>query len=148
MKYLKLFENFDSYDPYELMIMFPNKKAEMIEAESKKKQPNLNLVQYLITIGANLEWQNDYGLTVLHFATVRGRVEIVRMLIDAGANLDVQDNSEQTPLHWAAESDRIEIAKLLIGAGAKKDIRDKDGMLPYDLAETEEMKKLLKPLAP
>jgi hypothetical protein len=30
MKYLRLFENFDSYDPYELMIMFPNKKAEMI----------------------------------------------------------------------------------------------------------------------
>jgi ankyrin repeat protein len=145
MKYIKLFENFEEYDPYELMIMFPNKKAEMIVGEIKSNKPNLNLVRDLIVLGANLEWQNNYGLTVLHFATVRGHVEITRMLIDAGADVNVKDNWDQTPLHWAAESDRIEAAKLLIGAGAKKDILDKDGNLPYDLAQTEEMKKLLKP---
>jgi hypothetical protein len=30
-------------------------------------------------------------------------------------------------------------------AGARTDIKDKYGKLPYDLAKTEEMKKLLQP---
>jgi hypothetical protein len=34
---------------------------------------------------------------------------------------------------------------MLIDAGASKDILNNDGELPYDLAETEELKKLLKP---
>ena len=39
MKYLKLFENFDSYDPYELMITPPNKKGEMLVSELEKLEP-------------------------------------------------------------------------------------------------------------
>jgi hypothetical protein len=33
---------------------------------------------------------------------------------------------------------------MLIGAGARKDIPNEDGKFPYDLARTEELKKLLK----
>ena len=42
MKYIKLFENFEDYDPYELMITPPNKKAEMLIDEIRKPEPNLN----------------------------------------------------------------------------------------------------------
>ncbi len=213
MKYIKLLENFDSYDPYELMIIPPNKKAEMIVDECKKDEPNLNLVSDLIVLGANLDWQDEdnYNFTALHRAAGYGRVEIARMLIDAGANLNVQNtwgntplrmgagngrveivrmlidaganvdaqdkwgktslnvvtyygNAEiarmlidakanvnmqnewdVTPLHDAAEFGRVEIAQMLIDAGARKDIPDNRGRLPYDLAETEELKNLLKP---
>ncbi len=101
MKYLKLFENFDSYDPYELIMIPPNKKAVMIIRECDKDEPNLNLVSDLITLGANVNWQDDdvYNSTPLHSAARFGRVEIVRMLIDAGANVDVQDVDGWTPLH-------------------------------------------------
>ncbi len=146
MKYLRLFEDFDSYDSYELMIIPPNKKAEMIVGEIRKNKPNLNLVNDLIVLGANVNWQDEdnWDQTPLHRATNNGRVEIAQMLIDAGADLDVQTNSGKTPLHWAARNGRVEVAQMLIDAGARKDIRDNKDRLPYDLAKTEELKKLLK----
>jgi ankyrin repeat protein len=180
MKYLRLFEDFDSYDPYELMIIPPNKKGEMIIDEIRKPEPNLNLVRDLITLGANVDWQDkenydqtalhmaarkhqieiammlidaganldiqDYNdRTALHWAAVNDHPHIAQMLVDAGANLDIQDYGDRTALHWAAEYNRPEIARMLVGSGASKDILNNDGEPPYDLATTQEMKKLLKP---
>jgi ankyrin repeat protein len=145
MKYLRLFEDFDPYDPYELMMIPPNKKAEMIIGEIYKDEPNLNLVSDLITLGANLEWQDEDGWTPLHWAAYYGNVEIARMLIGAKVDLNLQDRWGWTPLHRAAFYGYVEIARMLIDAGASKDILNNDGELPYDLAETEELKKLLKP---
>ena len=148
MKYIKLFENFESYDPYELMIIPPNKKAEMIIGEIYKDEPNLNLVRDLIALGANVDWQDEdnYNYTPLHLAVREKSVEITRMLIDAGADLDVQDTwGSDTPLHDAAFFGRVEIARMLIDAGARKDIPNDVGKLPYDLASTINMKNILRP---
>jgi ankyrin repeat protein len=127
MKYLRLFEDFDSYDPYELMIIPPNMKAEMIVGEIKKGEPNLNLINDLIALGANVNWQNgdNYNYTPLHLAVREESVEIARMLIDAGADLDVQDKWERTPLHWAAVYGRVEITRMLIDAKADVNVQDK-----------------------
>ena len=145
MKYIKLFENFESYDPYELMIIPPNKKAEMIVREINKDEPNLNLVSDLIVLGANLEWKDEDGVTPLLVAIRWDKVEIARMLIEAQADVNVQDKFNRTPLREATWNGQVEIVKMLIGAGARKDIRDDEGMFPYDFARTEELKKLLKP---
>jgi ankyrin repeat protein len=137
MKYLRLFEDFDSYDPYELMIIPPNKKAEMIIGEIYKDEPNLNLINDLIALGANLDWQDkdNYNYTPLHLAIREESVEIARMLIDAGADLDVQDTwGSKTPLHDAALWRRIEIARMLIDAGASVDVQDNDGWTPLHWA--------------
>ena len=49
MKYIKLFENFGDYDPYELMILPPNKKGEMFWDEIKKRDDaNFDLLRDLI----------------------------------------------------------------------------------------------------
>ena len=130
MKYLRLFEDFDSYDPYELMIIPPNKKAEMVVDEIKKDEPNLNLVSDLIALGANVNWQDEenYNYTPLHYAARFGKVEIVRMLIDAKANLNVQDEEGWTPLHVAAWNGEVKIARMLIEAGADETILNDDGL--------------------
>jgi len=147
MKYIKLFENFDSYDPYELMMVPPYKKVEMIVGEIKKNKPNLNLVHDLITLGANLEWQDEdaRNKTVLHIAAFSGQTEILKLLIDAKVELDIQDNDGWTALHWAATRGITKNAQILVDAGARKDIPDIEGKFPYDYAYTQELKNLLKP---
>ena len=144
MKYIKLFENFEDYDPYELMIIPPNKKGEMLMKEIKKDKPNLNLVSDLIVLGANLDWQDNYGWTALHICADWNRLEITRMLLDAGADVNIQNNNGWTALHWCAYKNHPEIARMLIDAGADKTIPNNDGELPYELTTSQELKKLLK----
>ena len=145
MKYLKLFENFNDYDPYELMMVPPYKKGEMLFKEIEKRdKANLNLVRDLITLGANLDWQNEDGQTVLHKCARWNSPEIARMLLDAGADVNVQDGDGWTALHVSAFNNRLEITQVLIDAGADKTIPNNDGELPYELAKTQELKELLK----
>ena len=147
MKYIKLFENFEPYDPYELMIIPPGKKAEMIIREiNKEDKANLNLVNDLIALGADLEWQDkEDGSTALHWCANKNRPEILRMLIDAGADLNMQDNRGRTPLQYCVDWNHPEIARMLLDAGADKTIPNNNGTLPYELADTQELKELLKP---
>ena len=146
MKYLKLFENFEEYDPYELMLVSPNDKTEMIFKEIEKKdKADLNLVSDLIALGAKLDWQGDEGWTVIHECAYHNHPEILRMLIDAGADLNIQRNDGSTALHVCAKENRLEIARMLIDAGTDKTIHNNDGELPYELADTQELKELLKP---
>ena len=180
MKYIKLFENFEPYDPYELMIIPPGKKAEMIIREiNKEDKANLNLVNDLIALGADLKWQdkedgetalqlcartnhpeiarvlidagadlniqNDDGRTALYVSAYWNRPEITKMLIDAGADLNIQTEYGSTALHYCAVWDHSRIARMLIDAGADKTIQDNNGNLPYELADTQELKELLQP---
>ena len=136
MKYLKLFEDFEPHDPYELMMIPPNKKAEMIIGEIYKDEPNLNLVRDLITLGANVNWQDEdnYGWTPLHWAAWNGRVEVVRMLIGAGADVNLKDNDGWAPLHRAARLGNVEIAQMLIDAKADLNVQDKWEQTPLHRA--------------
>ena len=145
MKYIKLFENFNDYDPYELMITPPNKKGEMLVEEIQKREPNLDLVRDLIVLGANVDWQDGDGRTALHECAYKNRPEILRMLIDAGADLNMQDNRGRTPLQYCVDWNHPEILRMLLDAGADKTIPNNNGTLPYELADTQELKELLKP---
>ena len=145
MKYIRLFENFEDYDPYELMIIPPNKKGEMLVSEVEKPEPNLNLVRDLITLGANLDWQDDYGRTALHYCGQYDHLEIAKMLIEAGADVNIQHDRGWTPLHIFTFYNHSRIVGMLLDAGADKTISDNEGRLPYELAKTQELKKLLQP---
>ena len=146
MKYIKLFENFEEYDIYQLKIMPSHKKAEILFDEiNKEDKANLNFVNDLIAIGANLDWQDNFGETALHLCARWNSPEIARMLIDAGADVNIQRNDGSTALHVCAKENLLEIARMLIDARTDKTIHNNDGELPYELADTQELKELLKP---
>ena len=179
MKYIKLFENFEEYDIYQLKIMPSHKKAEILFDEiNKEDKANLNFVNDLLALRANLDWQDNFGETALHLCArwnspeiarmlidagadvniqrIGGetalhwcsrfnRPEISRMLIDAGVDVNIQDNFGFTALHWCANKNHPEVAQMLIDAGSDKTIPDVNGKLPYELADTQELKELLKP---
>ncbi len=137
----------NTYDPYELMIIPPNKKTKMIIQEIESNVPNLNLVSDLIVLGANVNWQDEdnNGSTPLHRASGYGRVEIAKMLIDAGADVNVQANIGWTPLHWAVYYEDKKIIHLLTDAGVDVNVQDNHGWTPlhqtifYDQVELARM---------
>jgi ankyrin repeat protein len=56
----------------------------------------------------------------------------------------VQDEDGWTALHEAAYYGEIKIARMLIDAEARKDIQDNKGRLPYELTDSQSLKKLLR----
>lgn len=45
---------------------------------------------------------NDLGLTALHYAASKSRIDIGRLLIERGADINARDRANQLPLHRAA----------------------------------------------
>lgn len=116
-------------DPYELIIISPNDKAKMIMSECLQVEPNTELIQMLINLGANINWVNDFSLTPLHFATVNNKPEIVRMLIEAGSDIHAKESHGLVALHFAVWHSP-EIVKMLLEYGEDVDVQDDAGYTP------------------
>ena len=66
------------------------------------KTGNIDRVRELIAAGANVNQQDNNGLTPLHWAAENGHQAVVQALIAAGADINQQDNDGWTPLLHAA----------------------------------------------
>lgn len=79
----------------------------------------LPVVRALIEAGANVDFQDGFQNTPLHYAVVTSS-DKVRLLIEAGANPNIRNHDGRTPLVNASS---IKAAKMLIDAGAQVDER-------------------------
>ena len=140
MKYLKLFEDFDSQeDPYsldELISLNPKQLGELLLRRDVIEQPTL--VKRILDFGARVDVQDShmYGYSPLHVAAMFGKAKVFNMLIKAGANVDARDNYEATPLHYAAYAGDVEGVKVLIDAGASIHVYDIHDQTPWDVARS------------
>ena len=88
----------------------------------------------LLDQGINVNIQDDYGWTSLHFACRYNRVEIVKLLLDNGINANIQDNHGWTPLHWVCVCNSVEAAKLLLNNGTNINMQNNYGTTPLHFA--------------
>ncbi|EAX87669.1 sex-determining protein, putative [Trichomonas vaginalis G3] len=89
---------------------------------------HLEVVEYLISIGANKEAKNKDGYTPLICASENGRLEVVKYLISAGADKEAKNNDGETALIKASiRGYRKPIIDYLITAGADKEAKDNNG---------------------
>ena len=84
----------------------------------------LELMDWLITQGADINARDEYDRTPLHYHAQVNNVEKVALLLERGADIEAQDKYKNTPLHFAEYN--AEAAQLLIEKGA--DIKAKDNM--------------------
>ena len=84
---------------------------------------NLKLINLLIASHADLNLQNQFGITALMLAACYGHIEACSILISCGANLDVQDKSGKTALYYATEEKHAAISELILMRGARSDLR-------------------------
>ncbi|PPE01923.1 hypothetical protein GOBAR_DD01063 [Gossypium barbadense] len=123
---------------------------------------NLEIMEILLSKGANVNVKNDGGRTALHYAASKGWLKIAELLIshgakinskdkasstgksalcelliEEGAEVEATDRAGQTPLMSAVICQNKEVALLLIRHGADVDIEDKEGYTVLGLASKD-----------
>ncbi|MEN0016359.1 MAG: ankyrin repeat domain-containing protein [Bacteroidota bacterium] len=74
-----------------------------------------SVVVYLISQGANVNYQNSAGLSVLHYAISGRSYGIVATLIDQGAKVDIEgDEDNFNLLHAAVEPNMPDLVELIM----------------------------------
>ena len=63
---------------------------------------------------------DESGVTLLHYASRYGSLDVARLLIDKGANVNAVNRSGETPLSLAQKGGHLELAQYLIKHGANK----------------------------
>lgn len=149
MKYIKLFENFNSIDPYELMMVSPQKKAKIIVDEIRKGESNHEFIELLITMGADIDWKdpNNDDYSALMEAVVHNKPDIVEMLLKAGADPDTQDDIQISALHLcSSKRSKYECFKVLMKYDININIQNRGGQTPLHWAAYWNNSKVVKDL--
>ena len=95
-----------------------------------------------------VNYKDENGLGLLHWAADRGSKDIVKLLLDI-KDLDVnqKDNDGQTALHYACSCGHLSVVEALLNCPKlDRNIRDNDNLLPEDAAVDKEVINLLKVL--
>ncbi|XWS65808.1 hypothetical protein CRYUN_Cryun05aG0145400 [Craigia yunnanensis] len=97
---------------------------------------DMRRLQSLLQKGAAMNFQDQYGLTALHAAAIKGHKDVISMLVELGSDLERQDNEGHTALHLAVECGQLEVVEALIDTGANANAKTKTGVTPLYMAKT------------
>lgn len=95
--------------------------------EHAVRNANREMVQLLLSAGANVNLKNTSGETALMMLDGDATSDLVWDIINVGAKVNLKDNFGNTALMRAAITNNLEAVKTLIDAGAEVDARDKRG---------------------
>ncbi|CAL5422705.1 unnamed protein product [Camellia sinensis] len=108
---------------------------------------NVEIVEILLSSGADVNLKNNGGRTALHYAASKGWLKIAEILLSHGANINLKDKACWVhPLHRAASTGNSELCELLIEEGAEVDAIDKAGQTPLMSAVICENKEVVQSL--
>lgn len=81
------------------------------------KQDKLDMVNYLVSHGANKNIADGDGNTPLHLLIPKGDVERVRFLVMQGADVNARNKAGKTPYTICAEYNNAPMAQIIVDAG-------------------------------
>jgi hypothetical protein len=106
----------------------------------------LELVENLLAMGADVKAVNDDEHHALWFACVNGDLTLVQRLIRAGSNLDNRNVNGVTCAIYAASTGKLAVLKLLVEAGADLAITTHDEVSVLESAASLPVLRYLLPL--
>ncbi|CAJ1099222.1 repeat domain-containing 65-like isoform X2 [Octopus vulgaris] len=98
---------------------------------------DIRIIDILIDAGGQVGAKDCEGLTALHLAVWRRRLQAVELLLSRGSNVNEKTNRGNTPLHLAADSfpEWTDGVKAIMNQSAVEvNPRDKDGQTPLHWA--------------
>lgn len=102
---------------------------------------HVEIENFLIQNGANINSNTRFLRTALHISTIRGHMETVRILCDNKINIDSQDEDGNTALHFAVENDYPDIVEFLLKK-TQNILKTNTGKYPMDVCRSEKIKQL------
>lgn len=81
--------------------------------------------------------------TLLHYASLRGHIDVITELLLFAAYLDARDENGRTPLHLAALYGHDQVCDLLVSAGANVLSRDHENLSPIHCAIQKEYHRIV-----
>jgi ankyrin repeat protein len=105
-----------------------DKRSSTTALEHAVKNANREMVQLLLSRGANVNLKNAEGETVLMMLDNDATCDLAWDLINAGADVNVKDDNGNTALMQAATSGSLETLKVLLDAGAEVNTKNKEGV--------------------
>ena len=121
-----------------LLRMHGGKTREELEAPiDAAKKGDIEAVKQHLAAGADVNYRNKNGDTLLNYAAFLGHKEIVELLIENGADMNAKGLADWTPLHLAAQNKQEQIVQLLIANGAEVNPYTSPGFggTPLDVAD-------------
>ncbi|KAK9885306.1 hypothetical protein WA026_010800 [Henosepilachna vigintioctopunctata] len=119
------------------------------EIKNEKKQTLLTyatihekteIVEYLLNKDLNVNWQDIFGKTALHYASERGYQDILLLLLSVETiDINIQDNKGNTPLHIATGRAQDNCVKALIYSSPhlNTNVHNNYGEIPLIIAAKE-----------
>ncbi|XP_063699423.1 poly [ADP-ribose] polymerase tankyrase [Culicoides brevitarsis] len=104
---------------------------------------NLEVAEFLLEQGADVNAQDKGGLIPLHNASSYGHLEIAALLIKHNTLVNATDKWGFSPLHEASQKARTQLCALLLAHGADPFLKNQEGQTSLDLATAEDVKCLL-----
>jgi len=98
-------------------------------------QGHLQMINELLSCGADIEATNHDGDTPLHHGISEGNAEVVRLLLDKRADLHAKEKFVGgTPLHHAALHGRLDVVKVLLQRKPNLEAENRKGQTPLHVA--------------
>jgi hypothetical protein len=105
---------------------------------------NMSNIRALVDIGkAKVNVRDVKGNTPLHDA-VWWNERAVQFLVDRGAHVNAKNDRGRTALHIAVVLGKTKLVRVLLEHGAIPFIQDRDGRTPSDIANTVNIKRLIR----
>ncbi len=106
----------------------------------------INIVKYLISVGADTTVGEAKGYTAPHGAAFQGRPDVMETLIEAGLDVNSYHEDGFVPLHrvcWGNEQRHADTLRVLLDHGVPHDIMSKDGKTCKDMTANEAVLEVL-----
>ena len=99
------------------------------------KNGQVTLIKSLLKANVDVNVLSSEGLSPLHWAVIKGNLEVTKLLIREGANIEIKDSKNaSSPLLFACQNGRRKIVNFLLEMRANSNVMCAEGLSPLHWA--------------